>query len=188
MSGYLRTRNKSDMSFDNHMDFFEEMKFSLRKGKLHFSTIPDKDFIEALNENTEALQLHFPLDQILGDVTEIAESNWSLSVRQARLTSDLLIEEYVTIENLSRIRHLVLEVDAFDKGPSLDDRDIRNWQHALLNFERLKTLKIVFKIGRKRGRKSGGVDRRLEMEKMLSDLKYQINPFEGGKLPETAIE
>ena len=171
------------MTLNEHMDYFEDAKIELSSAKLRFKTIPDLGFIDALSETTKGLKLHFPLDKALGDIVELGEVSWSFDIRAARLKSDLLNEYYVQIENVSNIRHLVIELDASHVEFSLHPDHISNWQQALANFTKLKSLKFVLKLSRGKG----GKQKKQKLDPTISDLKSYFK-YPNGKTPEAVIE
>lgn len=174
------------MTLNEHMDYFGDAKIELSSAKLRFKTIPELGFIEALSETTKGLKLHFPLDKALGDIVEIGEASWSFGIRAARLKSDLLNEDYVQIENVSNIRHLVIELDASRVEFSLHPDHISNWQQALVNFSKLKSLKFVLKLSRGKTRK-GGKEKKQKLDPIISDLQSYFK-YPNGNTPEAMIE
>jgi hypothetical protein len=175
------------MSPNKHITYFEVAKVDLSEARLKFNIIPDLGFINAFAENTKNLELYFPTDKTLGDLVEVADLSWSFSIRAARLTSDMLVEEYVRIESFSNIRHLVLELDASHDGFNLHSDHIATWQQALANFSNLETLKIVLKLSRRNSRGKAGAKKKEALEPILSDLRAYFR-YPDGKVPETTIE
>ena len=175
------------MTPNEHMTYFEAAKIDLSEAELHFNLIPELGFIDALAENTKNLKLYFPTNKALGDLIEVGDLSWSFSIRAARLKSDMLVEEYVQIENVSDIRHLVLELDASHDGFNLHSDHIATWQQALSNFSNLETLKIVLKLSRRNSRGKTGAKKKQALEPILSDLRVYFR-YSNGKVPETVIE
>lgn len=123
----------------------------------------------------------------MGDLVEIGATFWASNIRAARISSDILVEEYVQIENISNIRHLVLELEAGSRDFDLDSDDISRWQQALANFSSLETLKIIIIIPRRHVRGPSGKKKKQELESVLSDLRAYFR-YPDQKTPETAIE
>ena len=175
------------MAPNTHLNYFEAANVELSEAKLHFNVIPELGFIEALAENTGNLELHFSTKKTLGDLVEIGATSWAANIRTARISSDMSIEEYVQIENVSNIRHLVLELDASHDGFNLHADHIATWQQALANFSNLETLKIVLRVSRRNSRGKTGMKKKQALEPILSDLRAYFR-YPDGKVPETIIE
>ena len=175
------------MTQNDHINYFEAVKVDLSEAKLHFNVVPELGFINALADTTKSLELYFPTNKVLGDLVEVGDLSWSFSIRSARLTSDMLIEEYVQIESVSNIRHLVLELDASHDGFNLHSDHIATWQQALANFSNLETLKIVLKVSRRNSRGKTGAKKKQALEPILSDLRAYFR-YSNGKVSETLIE
>ncbi len=125
--------------FDQYLECIELADFKPSKGALHFDKIPDLVFLDALFELSGSMELFFPLDYVLGNVKLISEQAWAGNIRQARLESDLFIEDDISV--LSKIRKMIVEVELED-GSYFHDDHISSWQSDLANFNALTNLDI----------------------------------------------
>ena len=123
---------------NKYIEVFEEAKFEVSGGLLQFKTIPDLQFLDALYEVSGDVEFFFPREKLLGDLVIIGESSWSQNIRQAKVASDLFIEEFDEISRLSNIQKLTVQV----KGETFLDEDLSNWQSALMGFQNLVELDI----------------------------------------------
>ena len=169
-------------------EYLEAALKSVSKGVFHFDKIPDSNFLTALCEFTTDCELYFPLNKAAGEVHEISCEPWADCVKQIRMRSSDLDEDYNDIAKFAEVEHLVLEVQNSQAAPHFDEGDISNWQLSLNNFRNLQSFKIILCTKRSIGKNRGGSANKAQLEEILDDLKYKINPFTGGKKPETAIE
>ena len=173
---------------NDHFEYLEAVNLELSRGVFHFKKIPDSNFLEALCESTMECELYFPLNKSLGVVSEVSHENWINSVKQIRIESDLLVEGADIIKKFSNVRHLVLILNTGRKIPYLLEGHISEWQETLMDFKDLQSLKIVLDTRTRSKKNREEFASKEEFEKFLGDLKYLLNPFSNGKIPETAIE
>lgn len=161
---------------------------SVSKGIFYFEKIPDSRYINALSEFTTDCEFYFPLNKSVGNVHEMSCESWSACAKQIRLESSDLDEDPKDIKKFSEVEHLVLELDNLQEVPQFEDEAISDWQACLMDYQNLKSFKIILYTRKSIGKNKGGSGHRAELEAILDDLKWRLNPFTDGKFPETAIE
>ena len=123
---------------DKYFEVFEKAKFEVSGGLLQFKAIPDLEFLDALYEVSGDVEFFFPREKLLGDLLLIGKHSWSKNIRQAKLASDLFIEEPHQVVMLSNVQKLTVQV----KDATFLDKDLSNWQSALMDFQNLDELDI----------------------------------------------